>query len=205
MHGMCRLELKLGQVGPGDINERIRWSEVYRLINMVSIVLKNALRWRRVYDGRHRLAAGWELEERSKGSRWSEIQGLISTLIRALGNALCWVRVYRHANLYHRLVRFRMRQCRRWRRVVGLVQKESSVVWTRPAHTKCDGMWLRYTASYPWARIVPLIISLTRWSSLELQGAISSGQDHSRDLERGEQGDRLDRSVVATDEEVHSW
>ena len=170
MHGMCRLELKLDQVSPGDINERIRWSEVYRLINMVSIVLKNTLRWRRLYgvakDGRHRLAAGWELEEGSKGSRWSEIQGLVSTLIRALGNALCWVQLYRRVNIYHRLVRFRMRQCRRWRRVVGLLQEEPSMVWTQPAHTKCDGMWLRYTASYPWARIVPLIISLTRRSFL---------------------------------------
>ena len=98
----------------------------------------------------------------------------------------------------------RMQNHRRWCRTVygyakkcfqpsseqpqfNLVSHSAHIKWERPEY---DESWQRYTSQYPWARIVPIIISLTRWSHTECldkevypQHQESGGKEDSGDIE----------------------
>jgi len=167
MHGMCQLELMLGKIPLGDLNIRIRWSEFLRLVAMSILVLKKEKhsRWRLVYE-----AMMNDTEEEVTMNRKTKIIRLSILIVRK--GLMVDRKVAFHSTIY---------KYRQWRRIVystmrkyleqlslGL-EKVNNVATIKVKRLEHEESWKRYTCQYPWARAVPLIISLARWSCIEYQ------------------------------------
>ena len=101
----------------------------------------------------------------------------------------------------------------RWFRIYVCVKEDLKHI--KKERPKDYEIWQRYISQYPWARIVPFIISLTRWSHIDYlaidvdqQPQEAGGSKESGDI----RGDDIKwknwaakEELINTDKEVDSW
>ena len=233
MHGMCMLELKLcNMVNTVTMDQRIKGSEMYCFLYRMTYIRTfiGAQRWIKVIRSCKRYH---QCKRGRMALSGADVAGSTQSWVR-LAAGLWFVFTIRRMRWDPARIR------RRWRGVVYREVKEkfqqlpqsiiqgSDSAWVRTKPAIQNESWRRYVTQCPWARVVPLIISLARWSHIEylvkddtetplysptmekesLEANDSRWERWGSKLEAKENWKLTDRGLeclIYTNEEVRSW